>query len=155
MSYLYGSNAIAIFREEQASGTNAGGFTAGSYVTRVLNTTVVNGISGASLASNQITLPAGTYEVTAYVPAQEVNSHKALLYNVTDAANTTIGTTTYCGNAYGASSYSVINARFTIAASKVFEIRHRCSTTRTVYGLGYATTFGDNEVYTTISIRKL
>jgi hypothetical protein len=35
---------MAIFREEQASGTNGGTFTSGSYIKRTLNTTVVNNI---------------------------------------------------------------------------------------------------------------
>jgi hypothetical protein len=39
-----------------------------AWVTRLLETTVTNTISGASLASNKVTLPAGTYAVAANAP---------------------------------------------------------------------------------------
>ena len=49
-------------RDEKASGTD-GGTSANGIVDRDLNTVKVNEITGASLSSNQITLPSGTYYV--------------------------------------------------------------------------------------------
>jgi len=59
--------------EEQAAGTNGhndGNFVSGAYRTRVLNKVLTNEISGASVASNQITLPAGTYFIEAQSPGK-------------------------------------------------------------------------------------
>ena len=48
-------------REEQANTTEGGGSTGGTQHVRVLNTVVENQIEGASLATNQVRLTAGTY----------------------------------------------------------------------------------------------
>ncbi|MBK9322713.1 MAG: hypothetical protein IPM97_07165 [Bdellovibrionaceae bacterium] len=74
--------------DEKPANTAGGTFTSGSWQTRTLNTTRFNTIPGASLASNQITLPAGTYYVRAVAPTGEpsVWEHKAILYNVTGSA---------------------------------------------------------------------
>ena len=144
----------AIFNESQASGTNGGTFTSGSYVKRVLNTTVKNDISGCSLASSVITLPAGTYQVFATANAFEVYRHKLKLRNTTDSTDTQIGTSNEA-EAVGATVSSVVQGLFTITASKNFEVQHRCSLTRANDGLGRPVSFGDNEVYCTITITKV
>ena len=146
-------------RDEKASGTAGGTFTAGTYYTRTLNTTKYNGITGASLASNQITLPAGTYFINAFVPAAQVGAHKAKLRNITDGADTLIGTVGRDTNDpsvdQGNNEYSFIQGVFTIDAEKVFEIHHRCMTSRSTFGYGLASSFGDVEVYTDVTIQKL
>jgi hypothetical protein len=87
------SPQCAHFRQERTSGSAPSDTAiAGSFVTRVLNTTALNAITGCSLASNQITLPAGTYEVIAFGMAGNANTGgsaaqaRLRLYNVTDAA---------------------------------------------------------------------
>ena len=62
-------------RDEKSSGTSGGNFSSGSYVTRTLNTSLTNEISGASLSSNQITLPSGTYYIQASCMASTVNTN--------------------------------------------------------------------------------
>jgi hypothetical protein len=47
-----------------------GGTSTSSYTKRDLNTVVTNEIAGASLSSNQITLPSGTYYINASAPAR-------------------------------------------------------------------------------------
>jgi hypothetical protein len=144
----------AIFNESQASGTSAGTFTAGSYVKRVLNTTVKNDISGCSLASSVITLPAGTYQVFATANAFSVDRHKLKLRNTTDSTDTQIGTSNET-QASSATVATIVQGLFTITASKNFEVQHRCQTTRATDGLGRAVSFGDDEVYCTITITKV
>jgi hypothetical protein len=56
---------FAVFEEQQTSGTN-GGTGSNGFNTRLLNTTVANTITGASLGSNQVTLPAGTYDIVGW-----------------------------------------------------------------------------------------
>jgi hypothetical protein len=150
-----GGATYAVFADEKSAGTNGGTFSSGAWRTRDLATTQYNGITGASIASNQITLAAGTYKVSAYAPAIQLNYHTARLYNITDSAVTILGTALYSdqGAAY-VTSYSIIEGIFTIAAQKVFEIQHYSSETRNAYGFGLGTNFAAN-VYTVVSIAKI
>lgn len=51
----------AVFQHQETNGTVGGTPTTGAWTKRGLNTETVNTITGASLASGQITLPVGTY----------------------------------------------------------------------------------------------
>lgn len=135
-------------QDQKAANTAGGTFTSGAWRTRDINTVLTNEIAGASLASNQITLPAGTYHLEASISSHACNYHKALLYNVTDAANVLIGQS--CYSAAGSvveGPKATVSGRFTITGTKVFELRHRCISTRATDGYGYPTNVGVNEVY--------
>lgn len=154
-SDVFGS-ALLHLQDQQASGASGGTFTSGAWRTRTLNSVLTNEITGASLATNQITLPAGTYWIEAEAPGHRVDPHKAKLYNVTDASDTLIGSSADSGgDASFVQTYSTIKGRFTIAAPKVFEIRHRCTSTRSTNGLGSASSFGVNEIYSDLRIWKI
>lgn len=153
---LAGSSIKALHvRDEKPSGTDAGTFTSGAWRTRVLNTVVTNEISGASLASNQITLPAGTYIVRASAPAAVVDRHRAKLVNITDTSDIVLGTSENTSSADTVGTRSLISGKFTISASKVIELQHRCLTSRGSNGLGVMTGFGDVEVYAEVLIIKV
>jgi hypothetical protein len=137
--------------ETQSSGTNGGTFTSGAYRQRTLNTLVRNNI-GASLASNQITLPAGTYFAQWSCPAFQVGAHKSRLQNITDASTIALGTTAQSSN--GNITRSDGSAYFTIATSKVIELEHRAGGTGNTNGFGAAVSFGDSEIYSEIRIWK-
>jgi hypothetical protein len=49
----------------------------------------------------------------------------------------------------------LLSTRFTIAATKVFELRQRVAVTRSTDGLGYPASFGVNEVYSVVKIIKV
>jgi hypothetical protein len=147
--------ATAIFNETQASGTAGGTFTSGSYVKRTLNTTVVNNITGCSIASSVITLPAGTYQVFASAPAFRVDNHKLRLQNTTAATTIQIGSSEYTLNTTEVVTNSLLNAYFTLSVSSTIELQHRCATTRATNGLGVPTSFTDNEIYSQITITKV
>lgn len=141
-------------REEQPNGVDPAGVTVGSYGTRVLNTVVTNTIVGASLASNRITLPTGSYYVDAFASSYSGGRHRAQLYNVTRATTAVMGT-----SGYGAASNdedvteSFIKGVFVVTgASESFDIRHR-----SVDGGrgGIADAFGTAEYYTPVEIWKL
>lgn len=140
-------------REEQASGTNGGTFTSGSWVTRVINTTKTNEISSASLASNQITLPAGTYYLEATAPAYNVQESILKLYNVTDSNDILIGTSASSNTAV--TSQVSVKGRFTLAGTKILELRHRCNSTTSTFGLGVAANMSVVEAYAEILIWKI
>jgi len=77
--------------DQKTSGSHGGSSVATTWTTRTLNTVVSNEISGASLSSNQITLPAGKYYFEASAPAYKINGHRIKLYNATDASDISWG----------------------------------------------------------------
>jgi len=146
----------AIFREEQASGTYGGGSTSGSYQTRVLNTTVVNNISGCSLATNQVTLPAGSYYAVGITPVYGGNAQfKNRLQNITDGTTIGIGTNQANGGGAGDSAITTIEYYFTLATSKAIALQTRVTTSVATDGLGNRCNFGDTEVYAQLTITKV
>ena len=146
----------AIFNETQAAATNGGTFTAGSYVKRVLNTTLINTISGCSIASSVITLPAGTYNVYGFAPGYKVAVHKLRVQNTT--ASTTIAQGV---NAYSASggdyaqTHSFVNTTFTLTGSTTIELQHRAQTTQAANGLGVDGGATGDEIYAQIVLTKV
>jgi len=152
------SAAYLYVRDEKASGTDGGSAVSGTQ-TRTLNTAINNTISGASVGSNRITLPAGTYRIYANATAAEYGDannplrHKIRFRNITDNVTTSVGSSEIC--AYYTSSHSFINgAKFTIAGQKVFELQHYFSRGQATNGLGYATASGEVEVYAEVLIVK-
>lgn len=142
-------------RDEKTSGTNGGTFTQDAWQTRDLNTTKLNTITGASLASNIITLPAGTYTLVASCPAYSVGVNQSRLYNVTTAAVIVIGTGSYFGNATDKPVlHSMLRAAFTLASQSDLRIEHRCQVTKATDGFGVANGLG-TEVYTDALITKV
>jgi len=140
-------------RDERSAGTDHGSISSGSFQTRTLQTVVTNTITGASLATNQITLPAGTYEIEAWAIAENCGRHKALLRNVTDVSDEIIGTSELNGSVDTVQTASKVQGRFTIAAEKDFEIQTRVEGGSSSGGL--ASNFGVVEVYADVTIRKL
>ena len=140
-------------RDEKANNTNGGSCTGGTWNTRDLNTILTNEISGASLSSNQITLPSGTYFIISYAPAYACSRHKLKLRNITDSSDTLIGNSEYTIGQ--AQTISFINGRFTIASSKTFEIQHYPQNTVATNGFGVTTIASVVEVYTNVQIWKV
>lgn len=141
--------------DQKAAGVAGGTFTMGSWVTRTLNTTVFNNITGASLASNQVTLPAGTYYVRASAPAYYAARHQAMLYNVTGAVYLVAGTGEVSNSTNGSETSSVVEGQFTLSVTSVVELRHQCTSTAAGTGLGVAGNFGVPEVYAKVYIEKV
>ena len=139
----------------QANSTNGGTFTSGSYVKRTLNTTVVNNITGCSIASSVITLPAGTFAVTAFAPSQEVNRNKLRLQNTTASTTLQLGNNCYSSSLGSAGDIATLQSVFTLATSSTIELQHRCQTTQASVGFGVAMSFSDAEVYASITIQRI
>jgi hypothetical protein len=142
---------FAIFIDQKAQNTNGGTFTSGAFRTRDLNTTQINQITGASIASNQITLAAGTYLLQAAMPAENTDRLSGRLYNITDSTVTIIATDAYTPGDKEVVTNSVMSGVFTIASSKVFEVQQRAETTGS-FGIACNT---QAEVYTVVTIQKL
>ncbi len=142
-----GSDWIVI-REEQAQNTSGGTFTAGMWQTRAMNVKASDAGNHASLSANQITLEAGTYRLRASAPANQVGAHQTRWQNISDGTTVLIGTTEFADTVQ---SRSMIAGRFTITASKTFELQHRCGTTRSSDGFGLAANF-TTEVYAEVEL---
>lgn len=154
-SAIPSSNSQTVFiKNVQSSGVDGGTFSSGSWVTRVLNT-VENPQTWASLASNQITLNAGTYEIEAEAVGVGVTNHQAQLYNISDSIVTLPGSSEFSSSTQASSTWSKISGNFTISSSKIFEIQHQCGTTNNTIGLGYGSSFGIDNIYTIVKITKI
>lgn len=141
-------------QDEQTSGTNGASILTGSWFKRTLNTVKTNEISGASLASSVITLPAGTYHVSARGPAYSSSRHQIRLRNTTDSTDLALGSTAYTqGGGPSTSTYSdsIIEQRFTLSGTKTIELQHRVAEGA---DLGIAASWG-TEIYAQVWIWKI
>lgn len=144
---------ILIARDEKTSGTN-GGTSLTGFQTRTLNTVMSNTISGASLASNRVTLPSGTYLVFASAPAR-VGAHAVSLYNDTDSELIMTGTSEQNDSAVTISSRSFVSGVFTISKRKSIRLDHYITSGIVDTGLGIAVNTGYVEVYAEITLIKV
>lgn len=150
----------------QSTGADGGSVTHNTVTTATLNAVVTNTITGSSLASNDITLPAGTYDIQAWKSfsggnANQANTGKIRLYNVTTAAaiSNAIGTPATAGsNGSGvpvAGATSSLRTVQTFAVETVIRLQIiAVSSDGTAIGLGEAvgTT---SEVYAQVDILDL
>lgn len=148
---------IATISDVKSAGTSGGTFTSGAWQTRTLNTLSDPTSIVTSLSANQFVLPAGTYYIDAFVPANQVNAHIAKLYNITDSSDVMFGGRQHSASSAAGNHSSRIVGSFTIAGSKTFEIRHWSNSTEAGDGFGYSSGSlnGASEIYTTISLQKM
>jgi hypothetical protein len=144
---------VAYLKDVKASGTAGGTFTSGAWQTRTLNTVEGDG-SIVSLSGPQFTLGPGKWEIEASAPGYAVNMHKAKLLNVTTASDAILGTSEKLDTTAN-QSRSIINGTLNLTSSTVFEVQHRCGTTKSTDGFGFPSASGVNEVYTLLKITKI
>ncbi len=150
-------------QEQETSGTSSSNApTSGAYRTVVVNTVVSNTITGASLTSNVVTLPSGTYTVEAWMEIGgggnpfPSRSYRLQLYNTTDSAVLVEGINSAGGgDAAGNNSFGLpasLKGTFTIGASKGVSLQ-----IRTAESISAATgaSFGNTEVYVNIVFSKV
>jgi hypothetical protein len=144
-----------LVRDEKSAGTNGGTFTAGSWQTRDINTEVSDVGGHCSIASNQITLEAGTYEYRIMAAASAVGGNVLRLYSITGGAIISDGEGIPNYSGAGVAIYAEMSGIFTLAGSTVIEVQHRCESTGATTGFGYAVNFGQKEIYTTAEFWKV
>jgi len=145
-------------RDEKTSGTVGGPNSSflSTWLARTLNTVKVNTISGASLSSNQVTLPAGTYEYVGTAPGYMCGAHQVRLYNVTDFTTMDVGTSEFSYAGDSTQTRSIVRGQFTISATKVFNLSHFTTASNggtSAYGSAAST--GSIEVYAELWIKKV
>jgi hypothetical protein len=141
-------------QEQQTQNTMSGTFTSGAWRTRVLNTKVTDSGSNCSLASNQFTLSAGTYYITATAPCYQVVRHQARIQNITDGTTLVTGQSNGTNTGVVATSYALCCGQFTVAASKALELQHQCQSTFATQGFGLESNF-TTEIYSSVEIWKI
>lgn len=136
-------------REEYAAATEPDPATssAGVFQIRNLNTVKTNLITGASLASKQVTLPAGTYRVLGRAGCIDLDRHQLRLRNITDSETVANGTSELSNDSDFSLTNSTLWGRFTITATKVFELQHFTQLANGVLGNSTGATQGEVEVY--------
>jgi len=138
-------------RDQKASGTDGGSAVAGAWTKRTLDTEIVAGIAGASLATSQITLPAGTYDIRAVSAFYNTGKTKLRL-RTTGAVTLLTGLNVYLG--LDAVS-TELEGRITLAATTVLELQYWASYAQGGQGLGGNVTSGEVEVYSEVWIWRL
>jgi hypothetical protein len=158
MDWLKGAIANHYLRveDQKTSGTQGGTFTQAAWQTRDLNTEVKDTGGYVTLASNQMTLAAGTYWAHIRCPAYAVNQNQARLRNVTDSATLLLGEVAYARLVSGGSHtiYAEVGGIFTIGATKALEVQHYGTTTSASNGFGVPLSIG-TEVYTTVELIRI
>jgi len=147
-------STIMHVRDEKANGTSGGNTSAGTWHTRDLNQVKINNIAGASLASNRITLPAGTYFVLARAPIYGCEHSKSKIYNVTGAADLVLGSNARAGAGDTTMNSTWVMDVLTLAVTSNIELRTYAASAGT-NGLGVATSAGTIEVYSGVIVWKL
>jgi len=148
------STAVAIFQDQKVSGTAGGNATTGSFLKRTLNTTVINNIVACSLASDVITLTAGSYLITANAPFYRVNNLQIRLQNTTAGTTLILGTSGLSESNGEEVSNAVMNGLITLTGSTTLELQYRVATNTNANSLGVATSWG-TEVYSNIMIQQV
>ena len=152
------TNSFLHIQDQKAPATAGGGFNSGSWITRTLNTELTNNISGASLSSDVITLPAGSYYIEAQSPANKVNRHATRILNSSDTDVLLSGTNTFATLNEELNTFAFVSGLFTISSTKTILLQHRCQTTKTSDGFGVQVNTSlstPQEVYSEIKIWKV
>lgn len=148
------SGQLVHVQDQKSLGTDGGTFSSGAWRTRDLNTELTNEVTGASLSSNQITLPAGDYFIEARAPVNGVDRHQTRLQDVTNAATLLTGSSEIAVQSFNVTTPSVITGRFTLSGTADVELQHRCETSNSGNGFGEAANF-TTEVYSDVLIWKV
>lgn len=145
----------AVIKDVKSSGVGGGTSTAAVWVTRDLNN-ISSDITGLSLSTNQITMPPGKFLINFMAPGYNVDSHKIKFFNVTDATDDIIGSTSFSGVSTVQGEATLVGI-ITLQTPKVFEVRHISQTTRANgFGLpGGVSTGSVSEIYTHGTITKI
>lgn len=143
-------DVCAIALEKQPTGIDAGTFTANTWTTRTLS--VLNGAQiFATLNNNQITVNPGTYIIVVKGTSVNVGNNRIRINNITD------GIFSYGSNTISNSisnTTSDVHQFFNFWVPTTFKIEHICQNTITGFGLGKATGFDLEEIYTRVFIHQ-
>ena len=147
---------FAQFQHREPSGTSGGNSVATAFNLRPINYTVYNTISGASLSSNIITLPAGKYYSEVWSMTYAILHHSVFLKNNSLSEYILIGSSERSNNSgNGCSTKSVASGAFTLNSVTNIQVQHYTEAGRSPNGLGTTVNSGQDDIYADIKIWKL
>lgn len=156
---MLSTNNLYHIEDRKSDGVGGGNSTGATWNDRVLNTEVTSNISGASLASNVITLPAGTYWIEFDCPAYESGSaltHQSRLYNVDDTATEILGSSGSINNVSGTGQQAWSHGAGLVVLDAEEDLKLQTYTSGSeTNGLGSPASTGAGEVYSSIKIWKV
>lgn len=135
---------------DSKANTTAGGTFTAPQTYRSFNTTVYNGISGASVNVSDIILPAGTYRASVTAPGFDTGGCSIILIT----GSTILGRGGYNSNA-GVQVNSVLECVFTHTGLNTIYVLQFGASTKTTTGLGVALSNGNPEIYTQAIFEKI
>jgi hypothetical protein len=139
-------------QEQKSNGTIGGATVAGSWATRALSAVKTNTISGASFASNAITLPAGTYKVNATGCTYFAGSN--LMRLTADGVSILQGLSSW-SSSNQINNFATLQGVFTLATSQTIRLQHRVSYGH-AEGWGRPAAYdGEPETYAEVFIEKV
>lgn len=143
--------SYARYLDSKTSGTAPASITSGGWRTRELTTEDADPDGIGILASNQVTLQAGTYLVWAMAAATVVASnHRLRIRDVTNSVTLCQGNNGGSGtNAQPAQI--ILVGTFTLAAAAAVELQHWSNSTGNG---GVVVTTGENEIYATVQFAR-
>jgi hypothetical protein len=150
---ISGSTERMVVTDRRAAGGDGGTATAGAWTQREINTEEHNSIVGASLATDTVTLPAGTYSIRGFAVLYGNcrRAHNRLEF----AASGTIISSSAYASSYGQVHTTVFNDVITLAAEDTFDLEYYVATTVATYGVGIGADTAEDDIYSTIEITKL
>ena len=161
-----GAAPDVIVEDQKTSGTGGGTATASAWTTRTLNTLYRNNNSIASLSSNQVTLPVGTYYITARAPFYYLGSatnafYRLRLYNVTNSSVERLGYNAGADTGNSPDRPNSIDATITAivtvsGSSNAFKLEYYTDSVAgsSTSNLGVPSSLG-TEIYTSMNIWKI
>lgn len=153
-AYTYNAytDTVVVIKDVRSAGTNGGTFVDNEWITRTLNTIVGDALF-CSLSSNQFTLQPNPYNIQISAPACNVLSHQIRLYDATNDAPIVYGSSSFSTN--GVTTSSTLSTYLNLTTATTYRVEHICSNEYLNFGLGRATGFSSDEIYTTVNISKL
>lgn len=149
-------NYICI-QDVKGNAVDGGTFTSGAWRTRDLNT--IQSDSGSvvmALASNQLTLPAGSYTAHVTAPAFNCGNHQLRLRDITNSATILVGIAMFTYIVANGYNTATMAGGFVLSGSAILEVQHFCSTTSASTGFGAALGVGGEVMtYTIVELNKV
>jgi chromosome segregation ATPase len=148
----------AIIVDKKVQGIDGGTFNQGSWITRELNTKILDDYNIVDISNNKFILQRGSYLIQWSAPAFNVEKHMSRLRNISDNITVITGSSEnsfVAPNNGGCTTRSIGFARVEIDEPKLFEIQHYGNVDVSDNGFGVASDIsGEYEKYTFVEIFK-
>lgn len=143
-----GASAYVLIQDHKSQNTS-GGTAPSGWFTRDLNTLVNDTTGAVSLASNEFTLPTGTWDIYVEAPGWAIGRSQIRLFNVTDNVTEIWGSSKYGHYAPD----STLFGKFTVTGPTTFRVEQKVEAPGGGGGLGLGVEANfSGEIYTTVRL---